>query len=184
VQGSLPVYAFTGGDLAGWQSGVITRTEGSSSGFQSGIVGLTRGGFHGAQLGLGYAWTGETLKGAQVGLAAVASKTEGTTSTGSLHGLQFGMLSLADFQLRGAQLGLIYAVADESLRGLQLGAVTQAGDTHGVQFGLLNLARNARGLQFGLVNIAQEMHGLQIGLGNMIRSKEHFTGLPLLNWQF
>ena len=184
VQGGLLACAFTGGKLAGWQNGLITRTDGSLSGFQLSFVGLTRGNFQGAQFGLGYAWTGETLEEAQIGLVAHASNSEGVASTGSLHGLQFGMVSVTDFQLQGAQFGIIYALADERMKGLQLGTVTQAGDTDGVQFGLLNLAKKARGLQIGLVNIAQDMHGLQIGLGNIIRSKGRFQGLPLVNWQF
>jgi hypothetical protein len=41
-----------------------------------------------------------------------------------------------------------------------------------------------RGFQFSLVNVAEDMYGVQVGLINIIRSKEDFPILPLVNWKF
>ena len=40
------------------------------------------------------------------------------------------------------------------------------------------------GLQVAIVNFAEDLHGLQIGLINIIRSKDDFPILPIVNWKF
>jgi len=60
-----------------------------------------------------------------------------------------------------------------------------AGSTNGAQIGWVNnVEGKMSGLQLGFVNLAQSAHGVQIGLFNMISSKEKFSWLPIVNWQF
>ena len=40
------------------------------------------------------------------------------------------------------------------------------------------------GLQVSFVNIANDMNGVQVGLINIIRSKDRFPVLPIVNWKF
>ncbi len=68
--------------------------------------------------------------------------------------------------------------------GLQTGAYTEMGSGEAVQFGLFNRAHEGSGFQLGLINYADDYYGLQIGLINIIKSKDAFGVLPLVNWKF
>ena len=46
------------------------------------------------------------------------------------------------------------------------------------------MSESFHGLQLSLFNITDDLNGVQIGLFNLIKNKERFSWLPLVNWQF
>jgi len=110
-------------------------------------------------------------------------------SDGDFKGLQFAAVGMTQGAATGWVIDIVSIVGGE-FTGLQGGLgfnaiYNGAGSTNGVQFGWVN---NCKGhmnfLQLGVVNIADNANGLQIGLFNMIKSKEKFSWLPIVNWQF
>jgi hypothetical protein len=60
--------------------------------------------------------------------------------------------------------------------------VTDTGE--GFQMGIFNSTQRLSGLQMAVVNFAEDLYGLQIGLINIIRSKDKYPVLPLVNWKY
>ncbi len=104
-------------------------------------------------------------------------------ATGSFKGLQAGFVSLTDEQFTGWQHSLVNVVDGEFL-GFQDALVNVAATGEGVQLGFYNSTQHLGGLQIALVNFAEDLYGLQIGLINIIRSKDRFPILPLVNWKY
>jgi hypothetical protein len=103
----------------------------------------------------------------------------------SFKGLQWGLVGVSHGKVTGWQDNWLANVAESEFYGLQSGLMNFAGTGEGVQLaGAFNSAERLSGLQFGLVNFAEDLNGLQIGLINIIRSKENFPILPLVNWKF
>jgi hypothetical protein len=99
-------------------------------------------------------------------------------------GVQFGFVGLTDGNAKGWHDNVINVTRGEFV-GLQTGFVNIAGSGEGFQWGAaFNRADDFAGLQLSLVNFAEDLHGVQIGLINIIRSKERFSFLPIVNWKF
>ena len=79
---------------------------------------------------------------------------------------------------------LIIPNIDGEFLGFQDGLVNVMAMGEGVQWGGFNSTQRLSGLQVALVNFAEDLYGLQIGLINIIRSKDSFPILPLVNWKF
>jgi hypothetical protein len=113
-----------------------------------------------------------------------------THTTGDATALQMALVNVVEGDVTGVQVGwmlgaAIANVTRGTVRGFQWGLYNGSGDTEAFQLGLLNnAAGRAAGLQFGLVNVANDMYGLQVGLINIIRSKDRFPVLPIVNWKF
>lgn len=120
----------------------------------------------------------------------------------NVYGMDLGIVNHVDQEMRGWQVGLVNLV-EESFTGWQAGVVNVsegnflgfqggpwpalvniAGTGEGAQIGVFNRAERFEGFQLALVNFAEDMYGLQIGLINIIRSKESFPVLPIVNWNF
>ena len=111
-------------------------------------------------------------------------------TSGTMTGVGFGVANVADGGFAGWQAGLVN-IAKEQFTGLQwspgsIGSlVNVAEDGEGAQIAwVYNEARNLSGFQLSLVNVADDLYGLQIGLVNIIRSKDEFPILPIVNWKF
>ncbi len=91
------------------------------------------------------------------------------TGTGTMTGLQYGLVGIADSDFVGWQ--------DNSVNVVR-------GYCKGLQWGVVNYAREMKGLQLGLINYTWNMEGLQLGLINIIREGAILPVLPLLNWSF
>lgn len=91
------------------------------------------------------------------------------TSSGTMAGLQYGLVGIADSDFVGWQ--------DNSVNVVR-------GFCKGMQWGVVNYAREMKGFQLGLVNYTWNMEGLQLGLINVIREGAFLPVLPLLNWSF
>jgi hypothetical protein len=104
-------------------------------------------------------------------------------ATGDFKGLQAGLVSLTDGNFTGWQHSFVNVVDGEFL-GFQEGFVNVMATGEGVQWGLYNSTQHLGGLQVALVNNAEDLYGLQIGLINIIRSKDRFPFLPIVNWKF
>jgi hypothetical protein len=117
------------------------------------------------------------VKGLDVGLV--------NRTSDSFKGLQYGLLGVSHGSFTGWQNNWAANVAEADFMGLQTGFVNIVGTGEGVQFGgLYNSAEYMSGLQFSLVNFAEDFYGIQLGLINIIRSKDNFPILPLVNWKF
>lgn len=112
-----------------------------------------------------------------------------THTTGDATALQMAFVNIVDGDMTGVQLGwmlggAIANVTRGTVKGFQWGLYNGSGDTRAFQLGGLNNASGrAVGLQLGLVNVADDMNGFQVGLINIIRSKENFPVLPIVNWK-
>jgi hypothetical protein len=115
------------------------------------------------------------VKGLDVGLV--------NRATGDFKGLQAGFVSLTDGDFTGWQHSLVNVIDGEFL-GFQEGLVNVMATGEGVQWGFYNSTQHLGGLQVAVVNFAEDLYGLQIGLINIIRSKERFPFLPIVNWKF
>ena len=91
------------------------------------------------------------------------------TTTGMSHGIQSGLVSIADADFSGGQYGFVDIVR---------------GNLEGMQWGFVNSAHHVHGFQFGVVNYAATMKGLQVGLINIIKSGGQFPVFPIINWSF
>ena len=105
-----------------------------------------------------------------------------------------------DTSIRWFRWNILYGVNDE-MSGLDIGLVSHTkslfsgfglstvnfaeGDANGWQWGIVNVAGTMSGFQLGVVNMATTMtKGLQIGLVNIIKSKDSWPILPIVNWSF
>lgn len=111
-------------------------------------------------------------------------------TNGEMTGVQFGIVNVVDGGLSGWQSGVVN-VTHGQFTGLQwspwslLSLANFAEAAEGAQVAAaFNQAESMRGFQLALVNIADDMYGLQVGLINVIRSKENFPILPIVNWKF
>ncbi len=111
-------------------------------------------------------------------------------TTGGMSGVGFGVANLTRGPFVGWQAGIVN-VAEESFSGLQWSAlsvgslVNIAGRGEGAQVAwAFNQAERLSGFQLALVNVADDLNGVQLGLINIIRSKESFPVLPIVNWKF
>lgn len=111
-------------------------------------------------------------------------------TTADATALQISLVNVVEGDFTGAQVGWgvgasLANVTRGYMQGFQLGLYNGAGAAQGFQWGLVNnVDRRIQGFQLSLVNIAEDMHGLQVGLINIIRSKDSFPVLPLVNWKF
>ena len=137
----------------------------------------------------------ESVQGLRLGLYAKNDDMEGfdlgviTHTTDDATALQIAFVNIVDGDALGAQVGWGLGVAIANVvrgkyTGFQSGLYNGAGSAEGFQMGVLNnVGGRAAGLQFGFVNVADDMNGFQVGLINIIRSKERFPVLPLVNWK-
>lgn len=137
----------------------------------------------------------ESVKGFRLGIYARNVNMTGfdmgifERTDGEFKGVQFAAANLTAGDATGWQVNFV-GIVKGKFTGLQggIGAnaiFNSAGSTHGVQFGWINRVEGHMNfLQLGLVNIADNANGIQIGLFNMISSKEKFSWLPIVNWQF
>ncbi|MDT8340377.1 MAG: hypothetical protein RQ751_02605 [Longimicrobiales bacterium] len=138
----------------------------------------------------------EAVSGFRLGVYARNAEMSGLDlglvlhSTGNASALQIGAVNVVDGDFLGVQAGwgaglALANVTRGEVRGVQLALYNGAGTAEGFQLGLVNNTQTVmRGFQLSLVNIADDMNGLQVGLVNIIRSKENFPVLPLVNWKF
>jgi hypothetical protein len=108
---------------------------------------------------------------------------------GDMVGVGFGLVNVTDGTFVGWQAGVIN-LTQRDFTGLQwsawsaLSLANIAGEGRGAQIAwVFNQAEYLGGFQLALVNIANDMNGVQVGLINIIRSKERFPVLPLVNWK-
>ncbi len=104
-------------------------------------------------------------------------------ATGNVLGLQWGLVNNVGGDVTGWQQSVVNLTRG-LVQGVQVGLYSQSAGTEGVMWSGVNNTRSMRGLQVALVNIADEMHGVQVGLVNIIRSKDRFPVLPIVNWKF
>jgi len=110
--------------------------------------------------------------------------------TGEMSGVEFGGVNLVDGGFSGWQAGIVNIVHGP-FTGLQwapwsifsLVNVMETGEGAQIAWGY-NGAQRLSGFQLALVNVAEDLNGLQVGLINIIRSKDRFPVLPLVNWKF
>ncbi len=117
-----------------------------------------------------------SIKGLDLGIA-------NHLTGGESKGLQFGLIGFVGGDFIGWMDNSINIV-EGHFGGLQTGFYNGLGDGEAVQFGIVNNAVDMKGFQLGIVNNTESMHGLQIGLLNIIKSKERFSILPIVNWYF
>lgn len=108
-------------------------------------------------------------------------------TNGEMTGVEFGIVNLVDDAFSGWQFGVVNVVQG-SATGLQwspsaLANFAEAAEGAQVAW-VFNRSEYMRGFQLSLVNVADDMYGLQVGLINVIRSKENFPILPIVNWKF
>ena len=113
-----------------------------------------------------------------------------THTTGTATALQIAVVNLVEGDFTGVQVGWGFGagvanVVEGRMKGLQAAVLNTAGSGEGLQLGIVNhTSGRMEGLQVSFVNIADDMNGLQVGFINVIRSKERFSVLPLVNWKF
>jgi hypothetical protein len=90
--------------------------------------------------------------------------------TGSVKGVQFGLVGLTENNFTGWQDNFVN-ITNDHFEGLQWGFVNYAGTVNGVQIGFVNYAANMK-------------KGLQIGLVNIIKQGGQFPVFPIVNWAF
>jgi len=111
-------------------------------------------------------------------------------TNGEMTGVEFGIVNVVDGGFSGWQSGVVN-VTQGPFTGLQwspwslLSLANFAEAAEGAQIAAaFNRSETMRGFQLALVNVADDLYGLQIGLINIIRSKDDFPILPLVNWKF
>jgi hypothetical protein len=112
-----------------------------------------------------------------------------THTTGDATALQIGAVNIVEGDFTGLQAGWaggsLVNFTRGHMKGLQFAIYNGAGSGQGLQWGLVNNTEgHMEGLQVSFVNIANDFNGLQVGLINIIRSKDRFPVLPLVNWKF
>lgn len=110
-------------------------------------------------------------------------------TNGDMVGVGFGLVNVTDGDFVGWQAAPVN-LTQRNFTGLQWSALSGlslaniAGQGRGAQIAwVFNQAEYLGGFQLALVNVANDMNGIQVGLINIIRSKEHFPVLPLVNWK-
>jgi len=138
----------------------------------------------------------QAVNGLRLGLYARNSAMTGLDlglvmhTTGDATALQVSLANIVEGDFTGVQLGwglggALANITRGHMQGVQLGLYNGAGTGEGMQWGLINNTDGRmQGLQLSLVNIADDLYGLQLGLINIIRSKDRFPVLPLVNWKF
>lgn len=148
-------------NVNGVDLGIIHATTGNFNGVGLGLVDLRGGHLHGVQ----WAWLYADVKGEAIGWpSAIVTRVGGNGK-----GLQTGLVSLADVDFVGVQLGVYDRVGKH---------------ISGAQVGIVNRASSVKGLQLGIVNLTAQMDGLQIGLWNQIDAKDTWNVIPIVNWKF
>ena len=145
-------------NVTGVDLGLINHANGQMTGVGFGVVNVVDGGFAGWQSGVVNV-TDQEFTGWQSGLVNV--------SKGTFTGLQWAPWNA--FWSPWSVVGL--ANFAEAAEGAQIAAA-------------FNRADYMRGFQLSLVNVAEDMYGVQVGLINIIRSKDEFPVLPIVNWKF
>ncbi len=137
----------------------------------------------------------ESVSGIRLGVYARNRNMTGldwgvvTHTTGDATALQIAAVNWVEGDFSGLQLGWglggsLANIVGGHMQGLQVGIYNGVATGQGFQWGLVNQAsERMQGFQLSLVNIAEDFEGLQIGLINIIRSKERFPVLPLVNWK-
>lgn len=98
-------------------------------------------------------------------------------------GFQHGLVGYVEGSFVGWQNNVVDIVKGQ-FTGMQSGLYNRIGEGTGMQYGAVNVAGSISGFELGLINYTQTIYGLQIGLINVIRQKEKFPVLPLINWSF
>lgn len=117
-----------------------------------------------------------SVKGLDVGLV-------NHSTGGESKGVQYGLVGYIEGDMLGWQAHLVNMTRGH-FTGYQTGFYNEVGTGEGFQSGFVNQASNFSGLQLSFVNVADDLYGVQIGLVNVIRSKEAFSLLPIVNWKF
>jgi hypothetical protein len=117
-----------------------------------------------------------SVKGLDVGLV-------NHSTGGESKGLQYGLVGYIEGDMLGWQAQLVNMTRGH-FTGYQSGFYNEVGTGEGFQWGFVNQATHLSGLQLSLVNLADDLYGVQVGLVNVIRSKERFSFLPIVNWKF
>ena len=108
-------------------------------------------------------------------------------TTGEMSGAEFGAVNLVDGGFSGWQAGIVNVVhgpfTGVQWSGISLVNLVETGEGAQIAWGY-NGAQRLSGFQLALLNIADDLYGLQVGLINIIRSKDRFPVLPLVNWKF
>ena len=114
------------------------------------------------------------------------------------HGLDLGLVGVADNHANGwlANLLVNYAAGDGlglhtgvvnyfggDFKGLQIGLANWIASGDMFQVGLYNGGYDIQGLQIGVINTADKLQGLQIGLVNII-SNSDVSFFPIINGFF
>ncbi|UCC26768.1 MAG: hypothetical protein JSU98_06585 [Gemmatimonadales bacterium] len=112
-----------------------------------------------------------------------------THTTGDATALQIGAVNIVEGDFTGVQAGWaggsLANITRGQMKGLQFALYNGAGSGQGLQWGFVNNTEGRmEGLQISFVNIANDLHGVQVGLINIIRSKDRFPVLPIVNWKF
>jgi hypothetical protein len=117
----------------------------------------------------------------------------------NVSGFDVGVINRVDQDFAGVQIGLVgftdrhgkwwqanaINFTREEFTGAQTGLVNLSGSGEGLQLGpLFNRTGEFSGFQMALVNVADDLYGVQVGLLNIIRSKERFPFVPIVNWKF
>ncbi|MGL4393538.1 MAG: LA_2272 family surface repeat-containing protein [Fusobacteriaceae bacterium] len=142
---------------------IANETEENMGGLQIALINLVGGNLYGGQVGFLNGVTGDTV-GFQIGLVnangippAVEKQedVEGQKITGNMTGFQFGVFNSTVGTFNGLQFGAFY-----------------------------NYSQVMNGFQIGAFNFAGKLQGVQIGLFNVIRNRENFNGIPIMNLNF
>jgi hypothetical protein len=105
-------------------------------------------------------------------------------ATGNFKGVQLNAVNLVDGSFTGWQSGLLSQSKGDFL-GLQTSGINIVkAHSEGVMLGFVNKTNSMSGLQIAFVNVTENMHGLQIGILNIIRGKDKWPILPIVNWVF
>lgn len=132
----------------------------------------------------------EAVSGLRLGIYARNSAMTGldvgfvTHTTGDASAFQWGLAHIVEGDFLGLQGGLVN-MTQGTMQGFQYGFYNGAGAGEGFQWGFVNNTEGRMaGLQLSFVNVANDMNGIQVGLINIIRSKDRFPVLPIVNWKF
>ena len=117
-----------------------------------------------------------SVKGLDVGLV-------NHSTGGESKGVQYGLVGYIEGDMLGWQAHLVNMTRGH-FTGYQSGFYNEVGTGEGFQWGFVNQASSFSGLQVSFVNVADDLYGVQVGLVNVIRSKETFAFLPIVNWKF
>ena len=128
---------------------------------------------HGVRLNIIYGVNTEVV-GLDLGIA--------NRTTGDCTGLQYGIIGDVEGTFTGWQDNFINIA--KNFEGFQSGLYNGADACHGFQWGFINNTKSMRGFQLAFINMTEKMDGLQIGLVNVIREKNSWPILPIVNWKF